>query len=112
MAFGENVDYAQMHKIYGASGEAEGRYSPATCIGCDMKTVIGKPGLRACQHVIRGAPEPHDAHVDAPVHAADERILKEDRKPRPRSRAALHALQLLQSSQDTASDARDGSWYL
>ena len=43
MAFGENVDYAQMHKIYGASGEVEGRYSPATCIGCDMKTVIGSP---------------------------------------------------------------------
>lgn len=43
MAFGENVDYAQMHKIYGASGETEGRYSPAKCIGCDMKTVIGQP---------------------------------------------------------------------
>jgi IS1 family transposase len=43
MAFGENVDYAQMHKIYGASNEPETRYSPATCIGCDMKTVIGRP---------------------------------------------------------------------
>jgi IS1 family transposase len=43
MAFGDNVDYAQMHKIYGASGEGEGRYSPAKCIGCDMKTVIGSP---------------------------------------------------------------------
>ncbi|MGA7110099.1 MAG: IS1 family transposase [Terracidiphilus sp.] len=44
MAFGENVDYAQMHKIYGASGEGpEARYSPAKCIGCDMKTVIGEP---------------------------------------------------------------------
>jgi len=43
MAFGENVDYAQMHKIYGASGDVEGRYSPAKCIGSDMKTVIGSP---------------------------------------------------------------------
>lgn len=44
MAFGENVDYAQMHKIYGASGDTpESRYSPAKCIGCDMKTVIGEP---------------------------------------------------------------------
>lgn len=43
MAFGENVDYAQMHKIYGASDEPETRYSPAKCIGCDMKTVIGSP---------------------------------------------------------------------
>ncbi len=46
IAFGANVDYAQMHKIYGASGEVEGRYSPATCIGCDMKTVIGEPDYR------------------------------------------------------------------
>jgi hypothetical protein len=46
IAFGENVDYAQMHKIYGASGEVEGRYSPAKCIGCDMKTVIGEPDYR------------------------------------------------------------------
>ena len=43
MAFGDNVDYAQMHKIYGVSGDREGRYVPATCIGCEMKTVIGSP---------------------------------------------------------------------
>jgi IS1 family transposase len=44
MAFGNNVDYAQMHKIYGASNDSpESRYSPAKCIGCDMKTVIGSP---------------------------------------------------------------------
>lgn len=44
MAFGANVDYAQMHKIYGATSDTpEARYSPATCIGCDMKTVIGSP---------------------------------------------------------------------
>ncbi|MGB8030389.1 MAG: IS1 family transposase [Terracidiphilus sp.] len=43
-AFGESVDYAQLHKIYGASSdEDQRRYSPATCIGCDMKTVIGFP---------------------------------------------------------------------
>ena len=44
MAFGQDVDYAQMHKIYGASNDTpEARYSPAKCIGCDMKTVIGSP---------------------------------------------------------------------
>lgn len=42
-AFGESVDYAQLLKIYGASNEPETHYSPATCIGCDMKTVIGYP---------------------------------------------------------------------
>jgi IS1 family transposase len=44
IAFGGNVHYAQMHKIYGASNDTpEARYSPAKCIGCDMKTVIGSP---------------------------------------------------------------------
>jgi IS1 family transposase len=42
-AFGGDVDYAQLHKVYGASGEPETRYSPATCIGCVMKTVSGVP---------------------------------------------------------------------
>lgn len=42
-AFGADVDYAQLQKIYGASLETETRYSPAVCIGCDMKTVSGNP---------------------------------------------------------------------
>jgi len=42
-AFGEDVDYAQLHKVYRASDEPDRRYSPAKCIGCDMKTVIGAP---------------------------------------------------------------------
>jgi IS1 family transposase len=42
-AFGSDVDYAQLQKIYGASEEPEKRYSPAKCIGCDMKTVSGSP---------------------------------------------------------------------
>jgi hypothetical protein len=43
-AFGANVDYAQVHKIFAASNDTpEARYSPSTCIGCDMKTVIGDP---------------------------------------------------------------------
>jgi IS1 family transposase len=43
-AFGFGVDYAQLVKVYGASGDTpEARYSPATCIGCEMKAVIGNP---------------------------------------------------------------------
>jgi hypothetical protein len=43
-AFGMDVDYAMLHKIYGApSDEEELRYSPATFLGCDMKTVSGDP---------------------------------------------------------------------
>ncbi len=42
-AFGGDADYAMLHKVYGASTEPEHRYSPATCIGCDMKVVSGDP---------------------------------------------------------------------
>jgi IS1 family transposase len=42
-AFGADCDYAQLHKIFGASNEPETRYSPATCIGADMKVVSGNP---------------------------------------------------------------------
>jgi IS1 family transposase len=45
-AFGADADYAMLHKIFGASAEPETRYSPATCIGCDMKTISGDPDPR------------------------------------------------------------------
>ncbi len=41
-AFGCDVDYAQLQKIYGAPTDADQRrYSPAKCIGTDMKVVSG-----------------------------------------------------------------------
>jgi len=42
-AFGMDCDYAMLQKIYGAVAENETRYSPAKCIGCDMKVVSGNP---------------------------------------------------------------------
>jgi IS1 family transposase len=42
-AFGADIDYAQLQKIYGASSENETRYSPARVIGCDMTVVSGDP---------------------------------------------------------------------
>jgi IS1 family transposase len=42
-AFGMDCDYAQIQKIFGASDEPEKRYSPATCIGCDIKVISGDP---------------------------------------------------------------------
>jgi IS1 family transposase len=43
-AFGMDCDYAQLQKIYGAPSDAEQRrYSPAKCIGADMKVVSGNP---------------------------------------------------------------------
>jgi IS1 family transposase len=43
-AFGMDCDYAMLIKIFGApSTEEQRRYSPAKCIGCDMKVVSGDP---------------------------------------------------------------------
>lgn len=43
-AFGGDVDYAQLVKIYGAAPEgAQVRYSPAECIGAEKRRVEGSP---------------------------------------------------------------------
>lgn len=42
-AFHGEVDFAQLVKLYGNDPEAEKRYSPATCIGCERKAVTGNP---------------------------------------------------------------------
>ncbi|MCL4766799.1 MAG: helix-turn-helix domain-containing protein [Hyphomicrobiaceae bacterium] len=42
-AFGADVDYAQLVKLYGESPEAEKRYSPAECIGCRKTRIEGDP---------------------------------------------------------------------
>jgi IS1 family transposase len=42
-AFGIDVDYAQLVKLYGESPEAQKRYSPAECIGCRKQVVTGRP---------------------------------------------------------------------
>ena len=42
-AFGSDVDYAQLVKIYGASGETETRYSPAQCLGAIPQEICGEP---------------------------------------------------------------------
>jgi IS1 family transposase len=43
-AFGADIDYAMLNKIYGAPPEsAKGRYSPAECIGCRKDRIEGDP---------------------------------------------------------------------
>lgn len=42
-AFRGEVDYAQLVKIYGESSEGQRRYSPAVCLGCERKAVVGYP---------------------------------------------------------------------
>jgi IS1 family transposase len=42
-AFGVDVDYAMLVKLYGNDRETEARYSPAECIGCRTVEITGSP---------------------------------------------------------------------
>lgn len=45
-AFGGEVDFAQLQKIYGAEPGGEHRYSPAECIGCEKRAITGSPDAK------------------------------------------------------------------
>jgi IS1 family transposase len=46
-AFGGDVDYAQLVKLYGATSEsAKGHYSPAECIGARKERIEGNPDMK------------------------------------------------------------------
>ena len=46
-AFGGDVDYAQLVKVYGAPPESmKGRYSPAECTGARKELIEGNPDMR------------------------------------------------------------------
>jgi IS1 family transposase len=45
-AFGADIDFAQLVKIYGESPEAEKRYSPAECIGAKKNAISGDPDMK------------------------------------------------------------------
>ena len=46
-AFGDDVDYAVLHKVYGAAPESgKGKYSPADCIGTQKHRITGEPEIK------------------------------------------------------------------
>ncbi len=42
-AFGNDIDFAQLVKLYGEAPEAEKRYGPAVCVGCRKEIKTGSP---------------------------------------------------------------------
>jgi IS1 family transposase len=42
-AFGSEIDFSQLIKIYGNPTEVDSRYTPGECIGCKQERIIGKP---------------------------------------------------------------------
>jgi len=45
LAFGQSIDYAMLHKIYGAKVEDQRWYSPPVCVGTEARTITGSPDL-------------------------------------------------------------------
>ena len=42
-AFGGDVDYAQLIKLYGEAPQTEARYSPPVCVGASKRAIEGRP---------------------------------------------------------------------
>ena len=42
-AFGDEIDYAMLVKIFGESPEPQKRYSPAVCVACERYPITGDP---------------------------------------------------------------------
>jgi IS1 family transposase len=42
-AFGIDVDYAMLIKLYGRDPEHDTRYSPAVCLGAEVRPIVGAP---------------------------------------------------------------------
>ncbi len=57
-AFGADIDYAQLVKVYGAAKDSsKGRYSPADCTGIKKNTIEGNPEQK---HMSTSFVEPHN----------------------------------------------------
>jgi IS1 family transposase len=54
-AFGSNIDYSMLVKIYGHDAQPDTRYSPAECIGAQTVAITGRPNPRhiSTSHVER-----------------------------------------------------------
>ena len=111
-AFGADVDYAMLVKLYGKGGneqQPDTRYSPLGVYRGAEESHHRQPGSGSGEHVLRGAAEPHHAHEHAAVYPADQCILEEAREPLPRDSPALHVLQFLPRPWLAARHAGHGS---
>jgi IS1 family transposase len=59
-AFGVDVDYAMLVKVYGIANDGEKRYSPAVCLGCQRHAVTGDPDPK---HISTSYVERHNLSV-------------------------------------------------
>jgi hypothetical protein len=108
-AFGNDIDYAMLVKIYGSDrAKGETRYSPPDYMGCRSMQLVGNPNPK---HISTSFAERQNLTMRMKMRrmTADERVLKEAGQSPSRNRASLHALQLLPRAPDVARYPGDGS---
>jgi hypothetical protein len=93
-SFGAQVDWAILQKDYSSDPSGERRYSPAICTGVDIEVKCGNPDPTKMARATSSGRTSQCGWVCVARRATDQRLGKEDREPRRRRGAPLHALQL------------------
>jgi hypothetical protein len=107
-AFGADIDYAQLQKIYGASLENETRYSPRPLYRLRHESCERESRFQAREHIVCGTPEPQHENEHSPIHSPDQCVLEEDREPRGCCGDLVHVLQFCARASGLARNPRDG----
>ena len=101
--FGDDVDYAMLHKIYGADPAARGAIARRFASARKSAELPASPIAKHVSTSFAERAESYDADAHAPLHSIDQCIFKENRKPRCCGRAAYDVLQFRAGASDLES---------
>ena len=73
-AFADDIDYAQLVKVFGNDPEGKSAIARRKMSWHQKGSAHRLPRPDAYQHIVHRAPEPHDADEHATVHRADKRL--------------------------------------
>ena len=76
-AFGPDVDYAQLIKLYGSATDEEERRRvlPRTVYRGSQGSSVRSPRYGRAEYILCRTPQPHDADVHEALHPSDQRLL-------------------------------------